>query len=264
MPAPNLWVEGFLVRKPGTRPAEPGSAWKPRAGMGLGRREGEGSPAAMKENRDAGRKPRRCSPGERSQDLPVSSRRIALESMRKGRAPRARRRRSCSPGSPGRARPGSAGAWFTSLQGRWSLVSVEMSGALDPLDFLRLIAEGLGMEAGDRIGARKGGAGPCASRTTWATGDRGCLCWRTPSTSCNRSGTRSTRWPTPWKHREGFGAMILTGPSELARRLAGRPLSSGGVADLVPCPSPAAGPRRGLRAGRIARGSRARGPGRPG
>ena len=85
---------------------------------------------------------------------PVSSRRTALETLRKAV--------SLEPAGPIllTGEPGTGKTWLCQrlvdeLAGRWGFVSVEMSEALDPLDFLRLIGEGLGIETGERLGGAR-------------------------------------------------------------------------------------------------------------
>ena len=215
----------------------------------------------MKENRDAGRKPRRCLPGECSQDHPVSSRR-----MRAGVAAKAVSLEPAGPilltGEPGTGKTWLCGAWFTSLRADGPGFGGDVRGAgsagLPAAD-----RRGAGSEAGERIGCARVALArviedDLSDGRSWILVLENAQhilqpVWNEVQGLVTRDGSVArVRGDDPDRS-------VRAG--EAAR---GRPMSSGGLADLVPCASPAAGPRRGLRAGRIARGSRARGPGRPG
>ena len=178
----------------------------------------------MKEIQDAGRKTGRCVPGEISQDLPVSSRRTALETLRKAM--------SLEPAGPIllTGEPGTGKTWLCQrlvhdLAGRWGCVSVEMSEALDPLDFLRLIGAGLGIDAGERIGGARVELAR-ALEDDLSDGRSWMLVLENAQNASQPVWNEVHALVHAMEASRGFGAMILTGHSELARRLAARPMTT--------------------------------------
>ncbi len=103
--------------------------------------------------------------------VPVSSRKAALDKLLK----------SLAVGEPELAlltgEPGTGKTWLwrrlaQDLPANWRWLSVDISESLDALEFLRLIGHGLGIEGADRLGAVR--LDLCAHCTTsTATADRG-------------------------------------------------------------------------------------------
>ena len=178
----------------------------------------------MKEIRDAGRKTGRCVPAESAQDLPVSSRRTALETLRIAV--------SFQPAGPLllTGEPGTGKTWLWKrlaheLQGRWGCLAVEMSEALDPLDFLRLIGEGLGIDVGERIGIARTAVAR-ALEDDLSDGRSWMLVLENAQNASQPVWNEVHALVHAMEASRGFGAVILTGPSVLARRLAARPMTA--------------------------------------
>src|SRR5262249_7715916 len=108
----------------------------------------------MRQVGDAGRGGEIRGPGASPRDLPVSSRRGALATLRQ----------AVLAGGAGpvliTGEPGSGKSWLwrrllAELPGPWRSICVDMSRALDALEFLRLIAAGLDLAIPDRLGAAR-------------------------------------------------------------------------------------------------------------
>jgi general secretion pathway protein A len=174
----------------------------------------------MKEIRDAGQTFGRRGPTGGSPDLLVSSRRTALETLRKAV--------SLQPAGPIllTGEPGTGKTWLCQrliheLGGQWRSVSVEMSPALDSLDFLRLIVAGLGIESVDGIsGARL--AMVRVLEDDLRDGRSWMLVIENTQSGPQVVWNEIDALVHSMEASRGFGAMILAGTSELARGVASR------------------------------------------
>jgi type II secretory pathway predicted ATPase ExeA len=176
--------------------------------------------STMKAIRDAGRRTGRCMPNDCSRELPVSSRRTALETLRKAA--------SLEPAGPIllTGEPGTGKTWLSrslldDLEGQWGCVSIAMSEALDPLDFLQLIGEGMGIETGERIGGARVALARAleddmSDRRSWM------LVLENAQNASQQVWNEVLALVHAMEGSRGFALMILAGPTELARGLAAR------------------------------------------
>jgi general secretion pathway protein A len=166
----------------------------------------------------------RREPRTASQNLPVGSRRQALESLR------------CSACTASSAlvlltgEPGSGKTWLWralvhALPAHWRWLSVEMSPALDALEFLRLIADGLGQAEPDRLGRARMTIGRALEDESHDSRS-----WLLVIESAHHAPAAVWAEIQALVHemeaRRGFAALLLVGPTELARQLATRPMSA--------------------------------------
>ena len=157
---------------------------------------------------------------ESSRDLPVSSRRGALATL--GRAVAA--------GGTGpmliTGEPGSGKTWLWrrlvhELPAGWRAISVDASGALDALEFLRLVAAGLELDVPDRLGAARLALG-AALRDEAAEGRSWLLAVENAQDASDEVWSELKALAHAMEASDGFGAVVLVGTTELARRLSTR------------------------------------------
>jgi general secretion pathway protein A len=126
--------------------------------------------------------------------------------------------------------PGTGKTWLwrrlmKELPASWRSVSIDMSEAFDPLEFLRLIGHGLGIAVDGGIGTARLSVAS-ALMDEWADSRSWLLVIE------NAQDTPQQVWSEIQALTHGidassaFAAIILVGPTELARRLAMRPLTS--------------------------------------
>jgi general secretion pathway protein A len=178
----------------------------------------------MKGFRNAGLNDETCGPGAKSRDLPVSSRRDALERLRKsiGLDETAMALLTGEPGT------GKTWLWrrlVQELPTNWRWLSVDMSEALDALEFLRLIGHGLGINAADRLGAARLDLAR-ALQDDSSDGRSWLLVVENAQSTPAQVWNEIQAMVHAMEESEGFGAVILVGPTKLARQLATRSLSS--------------------------------------
>ena len=178
----------------------------------------------MKGFRNAGLNDETCGPGAKSRDLPVSSRRDALERLRKsiGLDETAMALLTGEPGT------GKTWLWrrlVQELPTNWRWLSVDMSEALDALEFLRLIGHDLGINAADRLGAARLDLAR-ALQDDSSDGRSWLLVVENAQSTPAQVWNEIQAMVHAMEESEGFGAVILVGPTKLTRLLATRSLSS--------------------------------------
>ncbi len=178
----------------------------------------------MKGFRIAGLNDQTSGPGGKSRDLPVSSRRDAFERLRSsiGRDEPAMVLLTGEPGT------GKTWLWrrlVQELPTSWRGLSVDMSEALDALDFLRLIGRALGINLADRLGAAR-----LDLARVLQDDSRDGRSWLLIVE--NAQSTPAQVWNEiqamvhAMEQAEGFGGVILVGPTKLANLLASRSLNT--------------------------------------
>jgi len=178
----------------------------------------------MKGFRNAGLSEEIHGPGASSRDLPVSSRRDAL----------ARLRKNISQGGSEVAlltgEPGTGKTWLwrrlvQELPANWRWLSVDMSEALDALEFLRLIGHGLGIKAGDRLGAVRLELAR-ALQDDSSDGRSWLLVVENAQNASSQVWNEIQALAHAMEASEGFTALVLVGPTELTRLLGTRRLTA--------------------------------------
>ena len=163
-------------------------------------------------------------PGVNSRDLPVSSRRDALERLRKNIV-LDETAMALLTGDPGIGKTWLWRRLVQELPANWRWVSVDMSAALDALEFLRLIGHGLGIKAADRLGAARLDLAR-ALQDDSIDGRSWLLVVE------NAQGTPAKVWNEiqamahAMEASEGFAAVLLVGSTKLVHLLASRSLNS--------------------------------------
>jgi general secretion pathway protein A len=174
----------------------------------------------MKGNRDAGLGVGIRGPRANPRDLPVSSRRAALETFRQT---------VVSEGAGLLLLTGEPGAGKTWLWRRlvrdlpttWRWVCVELSEALDALEFLRMIGDGLGIAVPDQLGAaRLAVASALADEST--DGRSWLLIVENAHHASDAARDEIGALVHAMEASGGFAALVLAGPTELARQLSAR------------------------------------------
>ncbi len=177
----------------------------------------------MQGSRNAALNDKTRGPGANSRDLPVSSRRDALE--------RLRRTLGCEDAAMAllTGEPGTGKTWLwrrlvKELPVNWFSLSVDMSAALDALEFSRLIAHGLGIKLADRLGtARLDVAGSLRDQSSDGRS------WLLVVENAQNTSAQVWNEIQVMVHAaeagEGFAAVLLVGPTELAHMLASRSMS---------------------------------------
>ncbi len=178
----------------------------------------------MKGFRIAGLNEQTSGPGGKSRDLPVSSRRDALERLRS----------SIGRDEPAlvllTGEPGTGKTWLwrrlvQELPTTWRGLSVDMSEALDALDFLRLIGRGLGINAADRLGSARLDLAR-ALQDDSNDGRSWLLIVENAQSTPAQVWNEIQAMVHAMERSEGFGAVILVGPTRLASLLASRSLNT--------------------------------------
>jgi general secretion pathway protein A len=122
--------------------------------------------------------------------------------------------------------PGTGKTWLwrrllTELPGHWQSICVDMSGALDALEFLRLIAAGLDLAIPDRLGAARLALAK-AIREESADGRAWVLVIENAQDARDEIWGEIKALAHAMEAADGFRAIVLVGPTELAGRLAAR------------------------------------------
>jgi len=178
----------------------------------------------MKGFRNAGLNGETCGPGVNSRDLPVSSRRDALERLRKNIG-LDETEMVLLTGEPGTGKTWLWRRLVHELPANWRWLSVDMSEALDALGFLRLIGHGLGINAADRLGAARLDLAR-ALQDDSSDGRSWLLVIENAQSTPAQVWNEIQAMVHAMEASEGFAAVILVGPTKLARMLATRSLSS--------------------------------------
>jgi type II secretory pathway predicted ATPase ExeA len=178
----------------------------------------------MKGFRNAGRNDETCRPGVKSRDLPVSSRRDALERLRKS-IDHDETEMALLTGEPGTGKTWLWRRLVQELPTNWRWLSMDMSEALDALDFLRLIGHGLGINAADRLGAARLDLAR-ALQDDSSDGRSWLLVIENAQSTPAQVWNEIQAMVHAMEASAGFAAVILVGPTKLTRLLATRSLSS--------------------------------------
>lgn len=178
----------------------------------------------MKGFRNAGLNDETCGPGVNSRDLPVSSRRDALERLQKNIG-LDETEMALLTGEPGTGKTWLWRRLVQELPANWRWLSVDMSEALDALEFLRLIGHGLGIKAADRLGAARLDLAR-ALQDDSSDGRSWLLVVENAQSTPAQVWNEIQAMVHAMEASEGFAAVILVGPTKLARLLATRSLSS--------------------------------------
>ncbi|MGC1721796.1 MAG: AAA family ATPase [Isosphaeraceae bacterium] len=178
----------------------------------------------MKGFRNAGLNDETCGPGVNSPDLPVSSRRDALERLRKNIG-LDEAEMVLLTGEPGTGKTWLWRRLVHELPANWRWLSVDMSEALDALEFLRLIGRGLGINAADRLGAARLDLAR-ALQDDSSDGRSWLLVIENAQSTPAQVWNEIQAMVHAMEASESFAAVILVGPTKLARLLATRSLSS--------------------------------------
>jgi general secretion pathway protein A len=175
----------------------------------------------MKGIRNAGSERSVHAQGDRALEFPVSSRRDALEALRRevevdGSGP------VLLTGEPG---AGKTWLWRLLVRGlapRWRWLSVDISAALDTAEFLELVGHGLGISPGDHpVRTRLALARALEEEET--EGRSWILVVENAQNLMEQVWTELDRLIHGMAAASGFASIILVGPTELARLLATRP-----------------------------------------
>ena len=168
--------------------------------------------------------------------LAVSSRRRALERL--GAAVRdGRDGPVLITGEPGAGKTWLVERFVDELPAGWRALCVELTSALDALEFLRLVADALGLPMTDRLGSVR-----LRIRAALEDDSRDGRSWLLIVDEAHRGS------PAVWEELHilagglgrpwGFSAMVLMGRAELARELATRRLDAWAIRlALPPAPS---------------------------
>ena len=178
----------------------------------------------MKGFRNAGLNDETCGPGVKSRDLPLTSRRDALERLRKN-IDHDETEMALLTGEPGTGKTWLWRRLVQELPANWRWLSVDMSEALDALEFLRLIGHGLGINAADRLGAARLDLAR-ALQDDSSDGRSWLLVIENAQSTPAQVWSEIQAMVHAMEASQGFAAVILVGPTKLARLLATRSLSS--------------------------------------
>ncbi len=178
----------------------------------------------MKGLRNAGLNDETCGPGVKSRDLPLTSRRDALERLRKN-IDHDETEMALLTGEPGTGKTWLWRRLVQELPANWRWLSVDMSEALDALEFLRLIGHGLGINAADRLGAARLDLAR-ALQDDSSDGRSWLLVIENAQSTPAQVWSEIQAMVHAMEASQGFAAVILVGPTKLARLLATRSLSS--------------------------------------
>ena len=139
--------------------------------------------------------------------------------------------------------PGTGKSWLyrrliDELPASWRAISVGMSEALDTLDFLRLVGHGLGVHVAKRVGSARL-ALSSALLDESASGRSWLLVIENAQDASAQVWSEVLALVHDMEAARGFDAMLLVGPTELARKLSTRPFASlasrlGAHAHLLP------------------------------
>ena len=184
----------------------------------------KGECEVMKGFRNAGLNDETSGPSVNSPDLPVSSRRDALERLRKNIG-LDKTEMVLLTGEPGTGKTWLWRRLVHELPANWRWLSVDMSEALDALEFLRLIGHGLGINAADRLGAARLDLAR-ALQDDSSDGRSWLLVIENAQSTPAQVWNEIQAMVHAMEASEGFAAVILVGPTKLARLLATRSLSS--------------------------------------
>src|SRR5271165_5373204 len=176
--------------------------------------------AVMRGFRNAGLNDQTCGPGVKSRDLPVSSRRDALERLRKSIG-LDETEMALLTGEPGTGKTWLWRRLVQELPTNWRWLSVDMSEALDALEFLRLIGHGLGINAADRLGAARLDLAR-ALQDDSSDGRSWLLVVENAQSTPPQVWNEIQSIVHAMEVSQGFGALILVGPTGLARQFAAR------------------------------------------
>jgi len=178
----------------------------------------------MKGFRNAGLNDQTSGPGAKSRDLPVSSRRDALARLRKSIG-LDETQMVLLTGEPGTGKTWLWRRLVQELSPSWRWLSVDMSEALDALEFLRLIGRGFGINTADRLGAARLDL-TRALQDDSSDGRSWLLIVENAQSTSAQVWNEIQAMVHAMELSEGFGAVILVGPTKLASLLATRSLNS--------------------------------------
>ena len=188
----------------------------------LDRKEGECT--VIKGFRSAGLNGKTCGQVVNTRNLPVASRKAALEKLRQ----------SMGMDEPELAlvtgEPGTGKTWLwrklvQELPASWRCLAVEMSESLDALEFMRLVSHGLGIQPADRLGAARLDQSR-ALQDDSGDGGSWLLVVENAQSTPPQVWNEIQAMVHAMEASEGFAAIILVGPTKLAHLLAGRSLSA--------------------------------------
>jgi type II secretory pathway predicted ATPase ExeA len=158
--------------------------------------------------------------GYRADDLPVPSRREALETLRKEVTVE-----NVGPvlltGEPGAGKTWLWRRFVRELPAQWHWLSVDMSESLNAPEFLELIGHGLGISSGDRLGASRLALARALEEES-TEGRSWILVLENAQNTSEQVWTELQNLVHEMEASAGFAGMILVGPTELARLLATR------------------------------------------
>ncbi len=139
--------------------------------------------------------------------------------------------------------PGTGKSWLyrrliEELPASWRAISVAMSEALDTLDFLRLVGHGLGVQVAQRVSSARM-ALSSTLRDESASGRSWLLVIENAQDASSQVWSEVLALVHEMEAARGLGAMLLVGPTELARKLSTRQFASlasrlGAHAHLLP------------------------------
>ena len=177
----------------------------------------------MKGFRNAGLNAGNDGTGLNSRDLPVSSRREAMETLR----------RTLGQGDPSvvllTGEPGTGKTWLwrqlvRDLPANWRWLAVDMSESLDPLEFLRLISHGLGIRSDDRLGAARLEVARVLEEDS-TDGKHWLLVVENAHCISEQVWTEILAILHAMEESAGFAAILLVGSNKLTNQLSTRSLS---------------------------------------
>ena len=177
----------------------------------------------MKRFRDAGRTGALQASEPVTGEVAVASRRQALQTLKKHIGDD-RRALALVTGESGSGKTWLWQRLTTELSPAWRWHCLDMSEAMDPVDFLNLVGQGLDIPWADRLGATRVSLARALADEA-ADGRSWLLVIENAERASEAVWNEIQALAHAMEKSAGFAAMILAGPADLARTMASRPLA---------------------------------------